>query len=38
MVDYKTIGQQFTQFYYQILDTDRTKLVSLYVRLPQLQR
>lgn len=33
MGDYKAIGTQFTQIYYQILDSDRTKLNALYVRL-----
>lgn len=31
MGDYKGIGQQFTQYYYNILDTDRAKLSTLYV-------
>jgi hypothetical protein len=32
MGDFKAIGTQFTQYYYSILDTDRTKLSTLYVR------
>jgi hypothetical protein len=32
MVDFKRIGEEFTKFYYSVLDSDRSQLAALYVR------